>query len=168
MRRSRTVIEAAELVVNGGRHASLRPAAPVGSEVTPEQRIQGVAASVERELPFQVLFAVLGMTLESGRAVHEVSRFAVDYTFWINLVMVVVAGVVVSLHRAHVREHSAGGRAHGNGHAVGIKRITVYLTILLVVIGAAIRLVTGRERGSGPRSARLVAPVGRVRVSSQS
>jgi hypothetical protein len=144
LRRSRTVIEAAELVVNGGRHATLRPAAPVGSEVTPEQRIQGVAAFVESDLPFQVLFAVLGMTLESGRVVHEVSRFAVDYIFWINLVMVVVAGVMVSLHRAHVQEHSAGGRAHGNGHAVGIKRITaVYLTIALVVIGAAIRLVTG-------------------------
>jgi uncharacterized membrane protein YraQ (UPF0718 family) len=81
------------------------------------------------------LFAVLGITPESSRAVHEVSRFAVDYTFWLNLAMAILAVVMVWLHRAHVGEHSDGGMDHGGDGGPGIKRVTVYLMIAIVVGG---------------------------------
>jgi len=35
-----------------------------------------------------VLFSRLGITPGGGRAVHDVGRFAVDHTFWLNLAMI--------------------------------------------------------------------------------
>jgi uncharacterized membrane protein YraQ (UPF0718 family) len=88
-----------------------------------------------------VLFRLLGITPESSRAVEEVSRFAVDYTFWLNLVMVFVATAMIWLHRAHVREHLEGGMDHGGG-GVGVKRVVVYAMIAVVTGGLVSRAVT--------------------------
>jgi len=80
-------------------------------------------------------FAALAITPESRRAVQEVSRFAIDYTFWLNLAMVVVAAVLVWLHRQHVRQHLGGSGEHEGGHRLSIKRAVVYLMILIVAGG---------------------------------
>lgn len=89
------------------------------------------------------LFAVLGITPESSRAVHEVSRFSLDYTFWLNLVMVVVAVAMVWLHRAHMREHVKEGMDSKGGNEMGVKRVAVFLMIGIVVGGLISRMVTG-------------------------
>jgi hypothetical protein len=81
-----------------------------------------------------VLFALLGITPESSRAVEEVSRFAIDYTFWLNLAMAFVAVGMIWLHRAHVREHMKGGMEHGEG-GVGVKRAVVYVMVAVVAGG---------------------------------
>ncbi|MDX1631638.1 MAG: permease [Thermoanaerobaculia bacterium] len=81
------------------------------------------------------LFELTGLTPESRRAVEEVSRFAIDYTFWLNLAMVAVAAWMVRLHRQHVREHLDGEEMdHGEG-GPGLKRIVVYLMLALVAGG---------------------------------
>jgi uncharacterized membrane protein YraQ (UPF0718 family) len=86
-------------------------------------------------------FAVLGLTPESSRAVEEVSRFAIDYTFWLNLAMVVVAAVMVWLHRQHVRQHLDGeSMDHGGGGRV--KRGVTYLMIAIVLGGVVAWAVT--------------------------
>jgi len=82
-----------------------------------------------------LVFAALNITPESRRAVHEVSRFAVDYTFWLNLAMVVLAAVLVWLHRQHVRQHLGGPGEHEEGHRLSFKRAVVYLMILVVAGG---------------------------------
>jgi hypothetical protein len=80
------------------------------------------------------LFAILGITPESSRAVEEVSRFAIDYTFWLNFAMVVVAVLMVWLHRRHVRDHLEGAMDHG-GDGTSLKRITVYVMIAVLLGG---------------------------------
>jgi hypothetical protein len=82
------------------------------------------------------LFVFIGITPESSRAVEEVSRFAIDYTFWLNLAMVVVAGVMVWLHRQHVREHLDGGEMKMEGSS-SIKRAVVYVMLAVVAGGLA-------------------------------
>ena len=88
------------------------------------------------------LFALLGIIPESSRAIGEVSRFAIDYTFWLNLAMVVVAVVMVRLHRQHVRQHLEGGTDHGGGTSV--KRIVVYVMLAIVAGGVVSWAVTAR------------------------
>ncbi|NIR45545.1 MAG: permease [Gemmatimonadetes bacterium] len=86
-------------------------------------------------------FGALGITPESGRAVEQVTRFALDYTFWLNLAMVLVAGLMVYLHRQHVREHLEPGREGGEAGGIGIKRLVVYLCIALLAGGLIARLL---------------------------
>jgi uncharacterized membrane protein YraQ (UPF0718 family) len=83
-------------------------------------------------------FSLLGITPESGRVVHEVGRFAFDYTFWLNLAMVGLAGGMVFLHRQHVRQHLGGG---GGGMDMGggpVKRTVVWIMIAVVAAGLLI------------------------------
>jgi hypothetical protein len=54
------------------------------------------------------LFKVLGIMPGSQRQLDEVTRFAFDYTFFLNLFFVLVAAVMVWLHRGHKRQHSGG------------------------------------------------------------
>jgi uncharacterized membrane protein YraQ (UPF0718 family) len=93
------------------------------------------------------LFAVLGITPESQRVVDEVTRFGIDYTFWLNLAMVGLAAVMVWLHRAHRQAMAHGGghdhdHDHGDG-GVSFKRVVVYLMIGVVAIGFVLRFFTG-------------------------
>jgi uncharacterized membrane protein YraQ (UPF0718 family) len=90
------------------------------------------------------VFAVLGITPESGRVVGEITGFAIDYTFWLNLAMAAVAVVMVGLHRAHVREHLGGhDHDHGDGGGPGFKRIVVFVMIAVLAIGLSVRVVSG-------------------------
>jgi hypothetical protein len=88
-----------------------------------------------------VLFALLGITPESSRAIEEVSRFAIDYTFWLNLAMVLVAAVMIWLRRAYAREQPKGGMDHG-GKGVGVKRVVVYGMMAVVGGGLVSRVLT--------------------------
>ncbi len=83
-----------------------------------------------------LLFAAAGITPESERAVEEVSRFAIDYTFWLNLAMAGLAAMMVRLHREHVRQHLEPAEHEGGGRP-SIKRIVVYLMLLVVLGGLA-------------------------------
>jgi uncharacterized membrane protein YraQ (UPF0718 family) len=90
-----------------------------------------------------VLFASLGITPESSRAVEEVSRFGLDYTFWLNLAMVLVAVTMVWLHRAYVRQDLEGGMHHED-EGVGVKRAAVYGAIAMIAGGVVVSwLVAG-------------------------
>lgn len=88
-------------------------------------------------------FAALDVTPQSSRAIDHVSRFAIDYTFWLNLVMVGLAAWMVRLHRAHVHEHLEGmGDDHDAG-GTSIKRLVVYAMLALVAGGLVAGLATG-------------------------
>jgi len=50
-------------------------------------------------------FQLLGLVPQSGRAIEEVTRFELDYTFWLNLAFVGLAAWLVTLDRAYRREH---------------------------------------------------------------
>ena len=81
------------------------------------------------------LFALVGTIPESSRAVEEVSRFAIDDTFWLNLAMVAVAGLMVWPHRQHVLEHLDGAEMEDMAGGSRIKRTVVYVMIAVVAGG---------------------------------
>jgi len=83
------------------------------------------------------LFAVTGLTPDSSRAVSETTRFALDYTFWLNLAMVLVAVVMVWLHRRHVAE-DLDGKGGGHGGGVGTKRLVVYGMMIVLATGGVV------------------------------
>lgn len=58
-------------------------------------------------------FAITGLTPRSARKVEDVAQFAIDYTFWLNLLFIAVAGglvVVAMRYRSKGRAENGGGR----------------------------------------------------------
>ncbi|MEZ4651886.1 MAG: permease, partial [Candidatus Eisenbacteria bacterium] len=88
-------------------------------------------------------FGVLGIVPGSTRAIAETSRFAIDYTFWLNLAFLVVAALLVRLHGARGSEM---GHHHGSD-GVGIKRMATYTAMALVVGGIALSFLIGPATG---------------------
>jgi len=86
------------------------------------------------------VFAALHITPESSRAIKTVSRLAIDYTFWLNVVMAGLVVVMVHLHRSYVKEHPEQPMHHDGG--IGVKRAIVYALIAVVAAGLAMWLVT--------------------------
>lgn len=86
-------------------------------------------------------FAVAGITPESHRAVDEVTRFAVDYTFWLNLAMVVVAVVMVWLHRRHRAASDHESMDHHNDGGTTKRAVTIVM-IAVILGGLASHAIT--------------------------
>jgi len=95
-------------------------------------------AIVATALILHYVFALLGVTPESARAVSAVAQFKIDYTFWLNLAFASVAGGLVYLHRRHQKEHARGGMDHGGG--LTLKRAIVYL-FMVILAGGLVTLV---------------------------
>jgi len=98
-------------------------------------------AIVVTALILHYVFALLGITPESARAVSEVAQFKIDYTFWLNLAFVGVAGWLVYLHRRHQKEHAGGGMDHGGG--LTLKRAIVYLFMVILAGGLVAQVLAG-------------------------
>jgi uncharacterized membrane protein YraQ (UPF0718 family) len=86
-----------------------------------------------------IAFDALGITPESGRAVDEVTRFAVDYTFWLNLAMAGLASWLVWLSRRGSKGH---GHDHG-GDGLTLKRGAAWLAAAILAVGAVAWWVPG-------------------------
>jgi len=78
-------------------------------------------------------FAFLEITPESERVVAEVVRFEMDYTFWLNLLLVAVAGWLVWLSRRH--ERLEGGPNPSSKGGYDLKRVVVILVVTLLLGG---------------------------------
>lgn len=87
------------------------------------------------------LFLLLQITPESARAVGDVAQFKLDYTFWLNLVFVAVAGGLTYLHKQHVKNEKMESMDHGSG--ITIKRIIVYVFMLILAGGLVSYAVVG-------------------------
>ena len=98
-------------------------------------------AIVATALILHYAFALLGITPESARAVSDVAQFKIDYTFWLNLLFVAVTAGLIYLHRRHLKEHMEGGMDHGGG--LSLKRVIVYLFMLILAGGLVAFVVTG-------------------------
>jgi len=79
------------------------------------------------------LFSLLDIVPESGKAVSEVVQFAVDYTFWLNMFFLGVAGWLVFLWRRHVKQH--GAMAHEMEGDGPIKTVSAYVALAVVAGG---------------------------------
>ncbi len=89
-------------------------------------------------LILQSLFSAFGIIPESGRSVQEAAQFSIDYTFWINIVFIGVAGWMLWLNHRYMtgpgsEKHKQGMQMEGSGL---IKRTVVYAFIAVLVLGA--------------------------------
>jgi uncharacterized protein len=87
-------------------------------------------------------FAALDITPQSHRAIGEVTQFAFDYTFYLNCVFVVVAGIMIWLHRRYLRDDGEH-MDHDMGGDSGIKRVAALVAAGLLVVGTGLHLVMG-------------------------
>jgi len=86
------------------------------------------------------LFSFLGIVPESRRVVSEITQFKIDYTFWMNLVFVWIAGALVWLHKKYLQNHEMTMMDMESGGK--IKKTAVYLFIVILSGGLISFLVT--------------------------
>jgi uncharacterized membrane protein YraQ (UPF0718 family) len=92
------------------------------------------------------VFELLDIVPQSGRRIEEVSQFAFDYTFWMNLIFAGLAIAAVRLHRAHLAAAGGGGRHEPGEGGLTIKRAVVYLCLAVVGGGLVAYLFAGSGR----------------------
>lgn len=79
------------------------------------------------------LFSLFGIIPESAKKVSSITQFKIDYTFWMNIVFVMVAGWLVYLNKTFLNEHEASMMdMEGDGP---VKRIAVYIFIAINIMG---------------------------------
>ncbi|MGD8810602.1 MAG: permease [Gammaproteobacteria bacterium] len=83
-------------------------------------------------------FNALDIAPESGRRVAEVTQFAFDYTFYLNLVFVAVAGGMIWLHLRHARSH--GEMKHDMEGDSRAKRMIALIAAGILISGALVRV----------------------------
>jgi hypothetical protein len=83
-------------------------------------------------------FAALGITPQSGREIHDITRFALDYTFYLNVVCALLAAALYRLHRRHVRETRPG---MDMGGGIGVKRIVSWVALAALAAGVVVHLL---------------------------
>lgn len=89
-------------------------------------------------LVMHLSFTTIGIVPESGREIGEVTRFALDYTFYLNLLFVIVAGTMVWLHRRHTETH--GHMEHDMAGDSRTKRIIAWAAAGILVSGSLVAI----------------------------
>ena len=84
-------------------------------------------------------FSALGIVPQSARAVSEVVRFGIDYTFWLNVAGAVLAGVMGWLFMRHRRKH---GTMHHEMEGDGpLKTDAAWTATGVLALGLAAHLI---------------------------
>lgn len=89
-------------------------------------------------------FDLLDIIPEGSRKVAEVTQFAIDYTFYFNIVFVLFAALMLYFNYRTKKIEEEGGHEHDHDHGGGgisIKRAIVYVFVSIVVIGLLIYLI---------------------------
>jgi hypothetical protein len=88
-------------------------------------------------------FALMDVVPEGRRAVSEIVRFKLDYTFWMNLGAILVVGVMIGLRRRfQALQDDGGGHDHGgHGSAWSPKRVVAALAVLVLASGTAVHFM---------------------------
>ncbi len=94
---------------------------------------------VSTALLLHVVFGALGVTPESQRVVEEATRFAIDYTFWLNLIMAFVAAWLVWLHRRFLASGMGGDGMEMPGGGP-VKRAVALAAAAALMVGAGVWL----------------------------
>lgn len=85
-------------------------------------------------------FSFLGIVPESQRAVSEITQFKIDYTFWMNLAFVWLAGWLAWQNKRYLQDHDMKMmKMEGGGK---IKKIAVVLFITINVLGLTAYIYT--------------------------
>ncbi|NKI34358.1 permease [Wenzhouxiangella sp. XN79A] len=80
-------------------------------------------------------FGALGMRPKGAADEAGGDAFAIDYTFFLNLGFVLVAAVLIGLHRSHMAASGDGEGHDHDGDGLGVQDMAAGLAIALLVIG---------------------------------
>lgn len=86
------------------------------------------------------LFSLLGIVPESARVVSEITQFKIDYTFWMNIVFIVIAGVLIWLNKKYLLNHQMKMMDMEGGGK--LKKAAVTLFILINLVGLFLFIYT--------------------------
>ena len=78
-------------------------------------------------------FTALSVVPDSERKISDVARFALDYTFFLNILFVIVAVTMIWLHRRHTKAH--GDMEHDMEGDSKIKRVIAALAAGILFVG---------------------------------
>lgn len=82
------------------------------------------------------VFTWLDIVPESEKAVSEITQFKIDYTFWMNLVFVWVAGWSIWANRKYLKDHTMKMMDMEGGGK--IKSVAVWTAIIINLIGITV------------------------------
>ncbi len=87
------------------------------------------------------LFGMFGILPESDRVVSEVARFKIDYTFYFNILFVLLAGWLIYLKKRFVKIHSDGSSNMDMEGGTSLKRKVAYLFIAILLGGLLVNFL---------------------------
>jgi hypothetical protein len=88
-------------------------------------------------------FALLGITPESARAVKDVAQFKMDYTFWMNLIAIGLAGWLAWLNRSWHRSHKKESMDMDMGGEGRVKKILARTALGALSMGVILHVFMG-------------------------
>jgi uncharacterized membrane protein YraQ (UPF0718 family) len=86
-------------------------------------------------------FATLSITPETSRAVKDITQFKMDYTFWMNLVAVALAGGMILLNRSWHRHNEEEAMDMGGGK---IKMVLSRVALAVICSGIILHFILNR------------------------
>ena len=85
------------------------------------------------------LFAVLDIVPESNKVITELTQFKIDYTFWMNLFFIVLAGALIYRYKKEFSQSNKEMNEEENG--LDIKDLVTKLFILILISGLIISFI---------------------------
>lgn len=92
------------------------------------------------------LFALAGIVPQSRKAISDITRFNLDYTFWLNLASVIVVFVLENCKRRYreIQREKRGSQKMDQAGKLSIKRLVAYSFACVIVIGLVVFWMTQR------------------------
>ena len=84
--------------------------------------------------------SALDIVPESGRKIGDVTRFAPDYTFYLNLLFTLIAVAMIWLHRRYTKE--PGHMQHDMAGDSKTKRVIAMAAAVILISGLLVRIVS--------------------------
>ena len=86
------------------------------------------------------LFGLFGILPESHKQIAQITQFQIDYTFWMNIAFVFIAGMLAWLNKKYIKKHGMKMMDMEGGGKM--KKAAVYLVILINIAGLLAFLFT--------------------------
>ncbi|RME38650.1 MAG: permease [Deltaproteobacteria bacterium] len=80
------------------------------------------------------VFSTLNIMPKSSRRVEDIAQFALDYTFYLNVIFVFVAAWLVWLHKRYSRK-AEDRMQHGASERIGLEKIIALLCLVILMVG---------------------------------
>ncbi|MDT8320176.1 MAG: permease [Xanthomonadales bacterium] len=80
-------------------------------------------------------FGLLGMRPETAATSITEQQFAIDYTLFFNIAFVVIAAVLITLHRRHLAAGEHGGHDPDQDQGIDIQKYVAWLAIFVLATG---------------------------------